>query len=704
MGCLIKIRTNDGYLFFNNRESAEAFISKKLKSGELSFSKFEDEFKDPKGGELPKEFGQEIVEIQKKGKNSIPLRILDFAKNRSFALTKAVQDKMHSEELHAKGTWDTEEFNSHSNIIGVGKLLQQLRLDGDKRLFPEFISKNYQNTLIIKEVLRYTNLYKNDDNSLEKQCSEIAEFLEFSTEDRVLSSEEWVSKISAAIKNEDAELFRILQMFDARAHSTIMGAVNNTLKANILQLFKGEIFHKIFEKHHDSVPKNYNSAYKHIIDNLKTRYADCEEIKQAFGSANSCFDTVTSLFMTPNAAGKTLFDKYCYVANQIYTDVVSHFKEVFPGASIKPCFEVPITLKIDDNNIKQTCFGNKDFVQGKLDLVILVNGVAHIVDLKTIKSANALDVDGVKFAKTKYTMGMYKRMIERLGITVGGLYIYDAVTTEDDIAQGRLSNISNRVAESTIQSRLDGVMKRITYSRSDIRVISHQYDDRVNELFGEQISKSKQGFDLEDLKRQITIREGRDGEKILSYKMLNDKGREETKTKLLTENTDVDSEKQLVAEQMLQNREKYAVSRFNYIKNSLKDIISGATDISALYAYDSSEYDARYWATTVAKYKNAKGVIEVEGLDELGIILVETDSGVDVLHVTTANIYDTWDSNNSNKKLFDHIGIKSNLNCSIGNVLLIKAALVANDIIKNLDIENKNINTVKVLQTDSRKN
>ena len=704
MGCLIKIKTNDGYLFFNNRESAEAFINKKLQSGELSFSEFDEEFpENPDTKTRPAEHGQKIIEITKRGKNSVPREILKLAANRSKELTRRVQDLMYSEDMHAKSTWDTEEFNDKSNIIGVGKLLQQLRRDGDKRLFPEFISKNYQNTLIIKEILKYSGVYKSSE--LDTKCSDIAALLEFSSEENVLSSQEWTDKIISAIKEDDSELAQILSAYKTDDFSTIQEHVHSTLQSNILQLFKGEIFHKLFEVFKDKSPGNHGMVYNKIIKELKKRYEECGEIKQVFGSIDECFNKVTNLFMTPNAAEKTLFSKYCYIANQVYTDIEKQFSVAYPGAKIEILHEARVTLKIDDLGVQNTCFGNKEYVQGKLDIIVLVNGVAHIVDLKTIKDADALNSEGVKFAKTKYTMGMYKRMLERAGLSVGNLYLYDVVTAEDDISQGRLTRISDNVSgDATVQGVLDGVMKRIVYPRTDIKILPQQYIDRQTELFGEQVSKSKKGFDVKSLKDQIKVREERNGSTSLVYTMLNDKGKEEQKKQILAEDANVEDEMYKIAEKMLLNREKYEVARFTYIKNTLRDIINGSASISALYAYQSSDYEARYWGATLAKYKNAKGIIEVEGLDDLGIILVETDSGVDVLCVTTADIYSSWDTNNSNKKLFDHIGIASNLDCTVGTVNLVKAALVANDIIKNLDIEVKKVNTVKVLQTDRYRN
>lgn len=706
MACIIKIKTNDGYLTFNSEEAATEFMARKIASGELSFDDFSEEFPADQDGKIPEEHTKKILKVDIKGKNGTALKITELADRRSHSLTKNIYDKLDSEGLNARDTWDTEEFNKASNIIGVGKFLQQLRF-GDKLLFPEFISKNYQNTLIIKGLLKQALFQKHgydiDESAFNKYCSNIFELVDFSKEESVLSVKEWKNKL---VNIPNMELISELNSLTSSQLANIESDVVSTLKKNISQLFRGEVFHILVEKYGGKEINNtqLRKQWGELAKDFKARYSDCKEIIDLYGSVDVYFDELGKFFLD-SAEGSFLLKEYLKSAQHLYQNIENIFKDKYRYAKIDIKQEKRFTLRIDDPNLQQTAFGDKEFIQGKLDMVVFVDGVAHIIDIKTIKDRNALDDDSVKMRKTSFVMAMYKRMLERSGITVGGTYLYQIYMDPETgkIEDLGLKDISENVSNPEIQSKINKIMDRIHYSRIDLKVEPSQYAEYKTKLFGEQKTKSKKNFDIETLKKEFDIKEFENHIEV-KYQLINDKGKYDNHTEKISRDVDFQDALNTLAEKVLKNREQHEKARFKFLKNTLIDIIDGTKDVNHMHSYENSDYEARYYAATFLKYKNAKRVIEVDGLDDLGIILIETDSGIDVLSITTANLLDSWDTNDSRKKLFDSVGISSNFACNVGNVSLITAALVANNIVKCLDTEVKTINEVKVIQDGKYRN
>lgn len=705
MACIIKIKTNDGYLTFTNEESAKEFMARKIASGELSFDDFSEEFPtDEKTGKVPEEQTSKIIKVNIRGKNGTARKLITMANKRSHSLTKEVYDRLDSEGLNAKDNWDTEEFDKASDIIGAGKFLQQLRI-GDKRLFPEFVSKNYQNTLIIKNLLKQAYFQKHGTEILEptlvELSSEIFDLLNFSAEESVLSAKEWKDKLVAL---SDIDLKEELKNLTDDQITKAENDIIPILKGNIMQLFRGEVYHVISEKvckNKGSKGLNAKKEWNELSAKFKTRYAKCQEILDLYGSIDNFIVELGNYFF--DSSKDNLFEQYIKSSQLLYEDVIRTFQT--KGSNIEIIPEQRFTLRIDDPELQETAFGHKNYLQCKIDMIVLVDGVAHIVDIKTIKDERALDNDSVKLHKTTYVMALYKRVLERLGMTVGSTLLYKVYTDPEtgEPKNLKLQDISNEVGASSIQTNIDRMVKNIHYSKLDLKVDNIQYTEYKNKLFGEQKAKAKKHFDIETLKKEFDIEEKAEYTEI-KYTLINEKGKRVEHRHKVKKDEDLQAAIETIAEKVLRNREQNERERFKFIKSSLIDIINGSKDPSSMHSYEAWDKEARYYAATFLKYKNAKRVIEVDGLDDLGIILIETDSGVDVLSITTANIFSSWDVNDSKKKLFDSIGISSDYLCNVGSVSLITAALVANNIVKCLDVESKTINEVKVIQEGALRN
>jgi hypothetical protein len=129
MSCIIKIREEDGYKIFDSEEAVMEYI----RDNNATI------------GTMKDEHGNDVPYLKKSTRTGAVAEAIYDAHRRSFEQTRETIVRQNINE------WDTEEFNRQSPIASLSLALKSLKVteDGEeKRLFPEFVTNNYLNTLI----------------------------------------------------------------------------------------------------------------------------------------------------------------------------------------------------------------------------------------------------------------------------------------------------------------------------------------------------------------------------------------------------------------------------------------------------------------------------------------------------------------------------------------------------------------------------
>jgi hypothetical protein len=136
-------------------------------------------------------------------------------------------------------------------------------------------------------------------------------------------------------------------------------------------MLRGEIIHKIFEdvcldKSIDTIKSNIEKLVADDGEFLK-KYRNETEVRDA----NAVIQKVKSTL-------DSKLDGYIAQCQAVKKQILSVFKN--KGKEIKLLSEMRLTASLNEKiTIKDL---TKDKIRGKLDLIVLVDGVPHIIDLK----------------------------------------------------------------------------------------------------------------------------------------------------------------------------------------------------------------------------------------------------------------------------------------------------------------------------------
>lgn len=665
MGCIVKIKAKNEYRVFDTEAEARQFI----KDNGISIETF-----------TSTKDGTPSLYIKTSDSQETTLNVIRAANQQSWEDTK---DTITTTELSG---WDTEEYSNTSSAISLSKAMSSIRVmvNGEvKRLFPEFITNNYLNVLVQSYII---------ESYLESQGKEASEeeILNLRTvyfdntlpddirgDGKLRSAEYWYKHFKKQINDSTFTLSES----DFASFNQAAQDVNNE---NFESMLRGEVMHKIFElviKWKD-LPTRKGKIYQEVLKLVETfkekygdKYSEVPDSLRIIDNLVNGTDTKLSL--------EKIFDSY-------YNQVVKAKKEIeesFTGATnISWLAEQRITADLS------APIDGKSKIRGKIDAIIVVDGVPHIIDLKVSKNS-VNNWPSEKLLKTKYQLGMYWRLLNKIGLNTNNssLDIYSIALdpTGKPVSGVRKSFTTEVKTDPTINKNIDSFLEKRV---EDVKVNAIQQEvlqKNIAELFGETSEKGRSKMSLENTKDTLRKRAQqalRDGKKTFTYHTCNENGtaKSETITVPLTkENLETVVEQAAVLiEDRLNNR---FGNLYNTFLNDIREYLT-RTD-KEIHDFVSANNNAdliNQYSALLLKYKGTGArLIESEIARQYNLIIIETPIGIDIIDCTALDPTAPWNVTDKNELLFSKIpgSVSKNIK-TVGNVEIMKSLLIANDLLQ----------------------
>lgn len=676
MGCVIKIKEREEYKVFESEEA----MRKYLKNNNIE-------------AEEDKE-GNKFVSVSTT--HEAVCSMLTMAHN------KATEEIGNDIDRMKINDWNVEEYQANSMAISLSTLLGNMMIkNGDTmhRLFPEFISSNYLNVVIQNEICK---AYLESINKLPKLSSEqdlavntlrreIFEDLPTNKRDAKLrSAKEWLEYFNLYNKEQFNLSSELLEHFDNLAQE-----IN---EINFEAMLRGEVLHTIF----DNVTTKSNSKISKIeklkrIENavnklfsenglFKTRYGeDYDEVPNSISVIERLFsghDNVKSI--------KELLPSYIQFCENQKKFIEDDFKS--KGAKNITWFsETRVTGDLDENGINT--FG-KSKIRGKIDAIIVVDGVAHIIDFKVSKhDYNAWPQE--KKLKTSYQLATYRRLLQKMGINVSQSTV--SVVAIQVAPDGSITDNSSRKHINTsgsIDSNISTYLKHIEEVSIKDTEIYQRVNGYIEQLFGVTSAKALVKSSVDSLIKSLSsrLKENKDGTFSLNYSILNPETLGYDAKKITNiKKSDLEDKLKEIAQTIFEANQKRSGALYSKLIEDLKNyFISDSMDITefACLKGEAEKELVKQYIALFSKYKNSGAkIIHSELASKFNIILIETSAGIDVINCLAVNPKVSWNIENKDSKLFDNIsGMRqSNLSQSVHNVHTIQSLLVLNELLAKSD-------------------
>ena len=669
MGCIIQIKTENGFKIFETEEQAMNYIRKN--NLELST------IKDKDGKEVP------ILVNAKDGRENYA--IIRKANEIAFQKTGEVRTKMSIEG------WSTVEYDKNSPFLSVSNLLKSVRRikDGvEVRLFPEFIQHNYLNVLTQTEIIRSILNAKGIDDE-EEIFETRRKIFDSIPEDKYRSAEFWYNRAKTLLNAE------LTQDDFARIDDFVI----SENESNFKMMLYGEIFHKLFEinnNHEDWSSKTIADAFykSNIFESFVKKYSNYDQIKEPLKIIEEAKEIMS---------GELIY-KYIDYVKSAKNSIIENIKKTTPNARIE--FLTEKTIICDLNN----AINGKSQVAGKIDLVVLVDGNPQIVDLKISSKPIASWADE-KMKKTKYQLATYQKMLESIGVRFKNtsLRVYNIVVDKETMTPKSEENysVTNKIDNDTV---LQEDLKNIFGNIKNEENYNAQAEDSINyisnELWGTTSLKDRKKKDREAFKSEIhEYVDKKTGRPAFRYYTWTASGTKE-QFRILKENENKDDVRESVLSAMIDSYEgQFSIQYETLIKN-IESYLQGEITISEFKAASSTTIASRL-QNIFLKYGADCSILKNKLAERNNMILIQTPVGIDVIVCDNVDQSLSYDPDDNKSTLLSNIpkAIKDSNLKSVGNVNVMRGLLVINEIINNLNCNNEfktvgeiitvNLNTIK---------
>lgn len=675
MACIVKIKGREEFKQFNSEQEAQEWLESVQHLCTI------EEFPDPDN----KDKMIKYLHIQNPGNEPIVKTIMA-ANKISWNETREDYKEVGT------GDWKQEEYEKNSKAVSLSTALSKIRKPDGSRLFPEFITNNYLNVLIQKTLLEKLIGSNITTEIRDRYFGKIS----ISGQDGILhSAKTWYEQIKSKFPNKtinDDELNKI-------DHD--VQEVNNT---NFESMLIGEICHKTFEsickyprRSAESLQK-YEERIKTIVNNIFNEFNkkyNSEKYKDVI-NPESIISRVQSFYD----------DKFKSYFNTCLS-IKSHFEQLYADKDISWLCEQRITADLDtpitDNG------GEKTKIRGKMDVLLIVDGKIHVIDLKVSRKSFS-QWDNAKILKTDYQLGSYDRMLNKVG--VGGattLSIANIILNEDNSTQPLPEDNSWLIPRAahingdySIKKTLDEFFTIVKATPQLSGQLFEEVKQKMDKLFGETSQKSKTVISeetlIDSLKRRLHT--NKRGDYILTYNIFDEKTARETTTTVTIKKNEIDSKLTRIARQIIDNRNRTMDIRYNTLIADLKQFFETGQSINSWKSVGDNVDLINMYGALFYKYRgmNAK-VIESDLAKENGLIFVQTEAGIDIIAVTQFDPHIDYDQSKKNQPLFSTAKVAtpdSKLKLTVGNVAITKALLVANTLSKNSQIKIGNVTCIQL--------
>lgn len=668
MACIIKLAELNGYHTFNSEEEALQFIEDNKDNITI------ERIKDADGNEK-----EMLVLDPKLNRNRRAEKVLQLSGQDAWNAVKEVREQMDSDE-----GFDSEEYNRLSPVVGVGNWLKQYReiINGEsQRLFPEYISANYLNVETQNQLIEV--LYSDEAHDTEEIRHKYFKNPDDSTDTVKLSAKEWYSEY---IRNGGRKTITddLLQKVDEY--------VDNIHIKNFKSLLFGEIYHKLIE-----YSENDSLSTEKIIEDLfkdfRAKYSNFE--------GNEFKDVINHVYDLFSKNNFSLANKYRKHAKAQIGYIIDELKKKYPRARIeKPLHEVRLI-----NKLKNEIQRSKKYISAKLDLVFLIDGVPTVVDVKV--SRKKYNKDSAKGKKIQFTMATYNKMLSQTGLNadIGESYLLEVQLfdeSDDPSKEGQIdsstsfTNITQEV--NSVRSRLKGMFDTIEFNQKiDISSVT----DDIKKLFGEYSREGQRQSTIEEIKNSLGVYPQQDGTYHIVY-FLKDKGQSTTRREKNITKDQLDAKKEEIAQKIYEKNQTRYLDDFEFFKSTFKRYLSGQISLNE-FKTNSSEGFQKHLVANLTKYKNDCRLIENPIFDDLGIMVIDTPAGVDVICLSENSPYAEWDITDKSATLFSNIDVSSDIPKTVGYVNIAKILLLMNEVLSKLDTKTGKLGEIKVMRLNHPK-
>lgn len=683
MGCIIKLKEREEYKIFESEEALRQYI--RNNNIEVDSDKSGNTF------------------VTASTTHEAVCKILKNAHERATEEIGKDIDRMRIND------WNVEEYQANSVAISLSTLLGNMMVkNGDTmhRLFPEYITANYLNVVIQNEICKEYLKSKNKLSSLQSE-QEIAvnalrhsifEDLPTNKQDAKLkSAKEWLDYFNLHYSDKLDLSAEVLENFDLTAQQ-----INDM---NFEAMIRGEVIHTVFDTviHQSSKSKDLLNKVEHAVERLfkddglfKTRYGEnYEEVPNSL-------DIIERLWTGGNGVKsiKELLPSYMQFCENRKKIIEKSFQST--GAKNITWFsETRITGDLDEEGA--AIFG-KSKIRGKIDAIIVVDGIAHIIDFKVSKhDYNSWPQE--KKIKTSYQLATYRRILQKMGINVSQSTV--SVMAIHIAADGSITDSSIMKPINTsgsIENNLDIYLSHVKDAPIKDAEIYSRVNGYVEQLFGVTSAKALVKSSVDELKKSLSrrVKENKDGTFNIEYSILNPETLEyDAKKASNIKKDELDDKLKEIAQKIFEANQKKSGALYSKLVEDLKNYITSdsmeITEFAVLKGNPEKELVDQFIAL-FSKYKNSSArIIYPELASKFNIIIVDTPAGIDIINCLTVDPKASWNIENKNAKLFDNIpGIrKSTLNQTVHNVHTVQTLLLLNELLVN---SNKKIGNITSLQ------
>lgn len=663
MGCTIKLKERENYRIFDNENDANDYI----KANNI------------------------VVDTDKEGNrflrsNTTHESVCSIIQDSHNRASEKIGEVLAESRIN---DWNIEEYTNASDAISLSTYLGDMVIEDNgiaHRLFPEFISNNYLNVIIQNDICEH--FLKNTDKwSQSKREQEIAintlrreVFEDLPTDKRdakLRSAEEWLEYFNKSNKSNYNISKEELDAMDQHAQD-----VNDD---NFEAMLRGEIIHAIFEQ----IIRNPNISENNIIKVIHKMFSDNGIFKTRYGENYK--EVPNSLAIIDRIQNG--HDKIKKLDDLLkgYIDFCRETKKTIENDLGKGTWFSETRVTGDLDNDAEKHFG-KNKIRGKIDAILVVDGVPHIIDFKVSKN-NYDNWPSEKQLKTKYQLATYERLLSRMGLNTSNTST--SVVAIQTRETGELSKNSKRIPLtseikfSNIPSNLDIYMQDV----KEERIVDIEMGERINgyveAIFGQTSAKALKTNSIEDLSKSLKerVRENKDGTYTINYTLLNTKTLKfEMKEEENVPKDALENEITRIATLIHDTNSQRYKATFDALKADLKEFfISDGMAITDFKAIDTKNPEmVNQFLALFSKYKNSNAKIIFEEIgDKFGMIMIETPTGIDVINYLSFSPKTPWSISDKNAKLFDNVpGMRqSKLTQTMHNVRSAQALIVLNELL-----------------------
>ena len=669
MACTIKLKEREQYITFDTESEAREYIIRHKLDIEQDIYNSENSY------------------LVSKTPTENIVKIIREMNARSWEKTKEVLEKQKVNH------WNTEEYAANSDAISLSKLLSSLLTEDGHRLFPEFITDNYLNVLIQDKLCQYFIDYTNSTENataLRQRIFEDSGVTNAKDAKRIPASE-WIKKLQVLDPTFNLD-------FDTL--NTIEQEVTAEHEHNFKLMIRGEIIHKIFEGILHN-PNNKNKIYTSIVelkDTLLRNYENDSDVNDPASLINTVFESL-ELDKGINSFDTTLLGQYYTKLKNAKEQIEARFN---PNGDkdLQWLSEQRITANLNDG----VSVNGKNYVRAKLDAVLVVDGVAHIIDLKTsTKSFNSWPSE--KLLKTKYQLATYARILNSIGIPMANSSTY-VCAVQFDGETGSISGNANIQAlsvihEQEINRNLDSVLATIKTNIKIDETLQDRVQQYMTDLFGDLPAKQAVNVTKENLIESLKSRVINKGDKrVIGYHLLDVTGTDSHYHTVTVSASELDSELNKIADLILERIQNKSANLYETLCDDITEYFRGGKSIVE-FAYipkKQSELFVNQLSAILYKYKGSNAEIVFKDLGrQFNMIFIKTDTGIDVINCMTIDPKVPYDITDKNASLFDTVNDNSSDSSkTLGNVEIMKTIFILNEILSQTNTKIGNITCLQL--------